>query len=66
MLREVRQSQLEAFQTLNGQILCPRLTPMLRSSLEGFLETQNGADISLEESYALTTRTVTTAFRVVS
>ena len=53
MLREVRQSQLEAFPTLEWEDICPRLTPMLRSSLERVLETQNGADISLEESYAL-------------
>ena len=53
MLREVRQSELEAFPTLEWEDICPRLTRKLRSSLERVLETQNGADISLEESYAL-------------
>ena len=53
MLREVRQSELEVFPTLEWEDICPRLTRKLRSSLERVLETQNGADISLEESYAL-------------
>ena len=36
-----------------GLILLRALTPALRSSLERVLETQNGGDLSLEESYAL-------------
>ena len=41
------------FPRSTGLDIAPRLTPALRSSLEKVLETQNGADLSLEESYAL-------------
>ena len=53
MPRELTPSELEAFPALEWSDVVPRLTPALRSSLETILETQNGADISLEESYAL-------------
>ncbi|HVI80024.1 MAG TPA: 5-amino-6-(D-ribitylamino)uracil--L-tyrosine 4-hydroxyphenyl transferase CofH, partial [Candidatus Acidoferrum sp.] len=33
--------------------IAPRVSPSVRSSLERILETQNGADLSLDESYAL-------------
>jgi len=53
MLREVSRSELEAFLALEWDEIAPRLSPSIRRSLEGILETQNGADVSLEESYAL-------------
>src|SRR6202007_1511783 len=46
-------SELESFPALEWSDIAPRLTPALRCSLEKILETQNGADLSLEESYAL-------------
>jgi len=51
--RELTTSELEAFPALEWPDIAPRLTPGLRGSLERVLETQNGADLSLEESYAL-------------
>ena len=53
MNRELAQSELEAFPSLEWSEVAPQLTPALRRSLEKVLETQNGADLSLEESYAL-------------
>ena len=53
MFRELTPSELESFPALDWPDIAPRLTPTLRSSLEKILETQNGADLSLEESYAL-------------
>jgi FO synthase len=53
MLREVSRSELESFLALEWDEIAPRLSPSIRRSLEGILETQNGADVSLEESYAL-------------
>ena len=53
MSRELTTSELEAFPALEWPDIAPRLTPALRGSLERVLETQNGADLSLEESYAL-------------
>ena len=53
MLRELTDSELESFPSLEWSDVASRLTPGLRSSLETILETQNGADLSLEESYAL-------------
>jgi 7,8-didemethyl-8-hydroxy-5-deazariboflavin synthase CofH subunit len=44
---------LEAFPSLAWSDIAPRLTPRLRWSLEKVLESQNGADLSLDESYAL-------------
>ena len=45
--------ELETFPSLDWSEVASRVTPALRSSLEKVLETQNGADLSLEESYAL-------------
>ena len=44
---------LQDFPALDWSDVAHRLTPPVRSSLERVLETQNGADLSLEESYAL-------------
>jgi FO synthase len=46
-------SELEAFPALEWSHVAPRLSPALRSSLETILETQDGAALSLEESFAL-------------
>jgi FO synthase len=51
--RNLSGSELESFASLDWSDIAPRLTPALRCSLERVLETQNGADVSLEESYAL-------------
>ena len=53
MPRQLTSSELEAFPALEWSDVAPRLTRAVRSSLEQVLETQNGADRSLEESYAL-------------
>src|SRR5579863_3642963 len=53
MLRELSCSELESFPSLEWQDVSRRITPALRSSLEKVLATQNGADMSLEEAYAL-------------
>ena len=53
MPRQLTSSELEAFPALEWSDVAPRLTAAVRSSLEQVLETQNGADLSLEESYAL-------------
>src|SRR5450631_2701922 len=53
MPRELSPSELESFPSLDWSNIAPRLTPALRGSLERILETQSGADLSLEESYAL-------------
>src|SRR5450755_4623815 len=53
MPRELSPSELESFPSLDWSEIAPRLTPALRSSLEKVLETQNGADLSLEESFTL-------------
>jgi len=46
-------SELEALPSLEWSDISQRIAPAMRSSLEKVLETQNGADLSLEESYAL-------------
>jgi len=51
--RELISSDLEAFPSLEWSDIAPRVTSPLRDSLEKVLETQNGADLSLEQSYAL-------------
>jgi 7,8-didemethyl-8-hydroxy-5-deazariboflavin synthase CofH subunit len=51
--RELTDSELESFPSFDWNDIAPRVTPTLRPSLERILETQNGADLSLEESYAL-------------
>jgi 7,8-didemethyl-8-hydroxy-5-deazariboflavin synthase CofH subunit len=53
MNRELAVSELERFPSLDWSDIAPRLTAGIRSSLEKILETQNGSDLSLEESCAL-------------
>jgi 7,8-didemethyl-8-hydroxy-5-deazariboflavin synthase CofH subunit len=53
MLRELSQSELEAFPTLEWGDICPRLSSPVLRSLDKVLEKQNGSCLSLEESYAL-------------
>ena len=53
MHRELSSSELEHFFSLDWQDIAPRLTPGVRASLERVLTSQNGAHLSLEESYAL-------------
>ena len=44
---------LQDFHALDWSDIAPRVNPTVRASLEKVLETQNGADVSLDESYAL-------------
>lgn len=53
MPRELSSSELQDFPVCAWSDVAPSLTPELRSSLEKILETQNGADISLDDAYAL-------------
>src|SRR5579864_509675 len=53
MLRELSQSELESFPTLEWEDICPRLSSPVLRSLDKVMETQNGSCLSLEESYAL-------------
>ena len=53
MHREIADPELASFPSLEWSDIAPRLTSGLRASLEKILETQNGGDLSLEESYAL-------------
>ena len=53
MLSELAPSKLESFPSLEWSDIAPRLTPAFRASLEKVLETQNGAELSLEQSHAL-------------
>ena len=53
MARELALSELESFPSLEWSYVSRRLTPGVRASLERVLETQNGADLSLDEAYAL-------------
>jgi len=46
-------TQLECFPTLDWSEVAPRITPSLRVALEKVLETQRGADLSVDDSYAL-------------
>jgi len=46
-------SELEGFPSLDWSDVASRLSLSIRSSLERILETQNGAELSLEECYAL-------------
>jgi len=48
---------LESFPTVDWSDIAPRMNPALRQSLEKVLESQNGGDLSLEESYALANST---------
>jgi FO synthase len=52
-LAEFASRELETFPSHDWSEVASRVTPALRSSLEKVLETQNGADLSREESYAL-------------
>jgi 7,8-didemethyl-8-hydroxy-5-deazariboflavin synthase CofH subunit len=56
-VHDLPNSDLESFPTLEWPDVAPRLTPSLRASLEKVLESQNGADLSLEESYTLANST---------
>lgn len=53
MHRELAASELESFPSLAWSELASRLTAPVRASLEKILETQNGADLSLQECYTL-------------
>ena len=53
MPRELAHSELESFPALDWSDVAPRLTDPTRASLDRILETQNGAALSLEESFAL-------------
>ncbi|HEY3971440.1 MAG TPA: 5-amino-6-(D-ribitylamino)uracil--L-tyrosine 4-hydroxyphenyl transferase CofH [Candidatus Sulfotelmatobacter sp.] len=53
MPRELALSELESFPSLDWSDIASRLTNNARAALEKILETQNGGDLSLEESYAL-------------
>jgi len=53
MARALASSELESFPSLDWLEIAPRLTPGVRASLEKILEMQNGAELSLEESYSL-------------
>ena len=53
MSRELKSSELESFPALDWSDVAPRLAPALRASIEKVLSTQNGGDLSLEESCAL-------------
>ena len=52
-MHELTRPELESFPSLDWSDIAPRITPALRSSLEKVLETQNGSDLSLEDSCAL-------------
>jgi 5-amino-6-(D-ribitylamino)uracil---L-tyrosine 4-hydroxyphenyl transferase len=51
--RELTTSELEGFPSLEWSDIAPRVTPSVRSSIERVLETQNRADLPVDESYAL-------------
>ena len=53
MPHELTISELESFSSLEWSDVAPRVTPAFRDSLEKILETQNCANLSLEDSYAL-------------
>ncbi len=53
MARELTPSELELFPSLDWCDVAPSVSAGVRASLERVLETQNGADLTLEESYAL-------------
>jgi 7,8-didemethyl-8-hydroxy-5-deazariboflavin synthase CofH subunit len=57
MLREITQSELQSFYSLEWSDISPRLTRGVQSSLESVLETQDGAALSLEQSYELANAT---------
>ena len=51
--RNLSLSELENFPAFDWAEVAPRLTSSIRSSLEKIFATQNGADLSMEESLAL-------------
>lgn len=53
MHRELANSELETFASLDWIDVAPRLSHGIRSALEKVLETQDGLSLSLQESYAL-------------
>lgn len=53
MPRELSFSELEIFPSCTWSDVAPHLTREIRSTLEMILETQNGADISLDQAYTL-------------
>jgi 7,8-didemethyl-8-hydroxy-5-deazariboflavin synthase CofH subunit len=53
MARELSLPELESFPSLDWPEIAPRLDSPIRFALEKILETQNGSDLSLDESYAL-------------
>ncbi len=53
MARELASSELQHFPSLDWLEIAPCLNPAVRASLEKILETQNGVELSLEESYSL-------------
>ena len=53
MHRELATSELESFPSLDWSDIAPSLTTPVRSSLEKVLETQDGGDLSLQDSYTL-------------
>ena len=50
---ELTSAELESFPALDWSDIAPWLSRAVRSSLERVLETQNGTDLTLEESYRL-------------
>ena len=53
MPRELTTSELENFPALDWQEIAPRMSSPIRESIERILETQDGASLTLEQSYAL-------------
>ena len=53
MLRELGRSELESFPSLEWEDISSRLDPSIRRSLELVLETEDGGNLTLDESYAL-------------
>ncbi|HUO16437.1 MAG TPA: 5-amino-6-(D-ribitylamino)uracil--L-tyrosine 4-hydroxyphenyl transferase CofH [Verrucomicrobiae bacterium] len=53
MLREVPHSELQSFASLEWSEISPRISSEIRAALEKVLESQDGAAVTLEESYAL-------------
>jgi 7,8-didemethyl-8-hydroxy-5-deazariboflavin synthase CofH subunit len=53
MARELTHSELESFASVDWSEVAARLTPGVRASLERVLGSQNGADLTLDDSYAL-------------
>src|SRR5208283_5253732 len=53
MARELALSEPQDFPSLDWLEIAPRLTSPVRASLEKILETQSGAELSLDESYSL-------------